>query len=624
MENRKGWGKKLRDYRNLIGLSQERLVRHLYKELDELEEQEREALVELKIQSPPALQENAAKYISLWEQGKKPLPSSRGEMLFFVWGLRSVIDTDEGDKWMYLGNQGGLMEKESALIFGKADTQFLSKTTEAMPTLQIVESIIATEPEIKDGSDEYTPKLQRIYSYLKNPNRVIVASAVAIAVAVSLYFTSWLINNVYGSKNLNPNSIYFVSPLLSISDTMWENPIDEAVYSNIPAGNFTMGGQGYEHVVDLGEFWLMRSEVTNAQYRLCVKSKVCTAPDNSYWEDETYSEHPVTHVDWNQANTYANWVGGRLPTEAEWEKACRGTDQRIYPWGKQAPNAQLLNYDMLIGGTANIGQYPNNISPYSLYDMVGNVSEWTGSLYQDYPYLPRDGREVLNASGSRVLRGGSYGHDETRVNCVIRFEGTSELKGIYDGFRVARNAPAKWYQGGSNDSRYSILTATKIEIHADTNTGQWDQELSAPLIVYSHFGDFDTWVRIHFPGNTPGGSSAYIGVRAANEHTYWISTGRVFGWDIPDGANIDVLRTKHGTSSVLKREPYHGHEEYTFFRIVRQGDKFSFFHSENGNTWTLFHSVDKFEIPQQTEIFLGIGVWNGDGATSEFSDWQVH
>ena len=121
-------------------------------------------------------------------------------------------------------------------------------------------------------------------------------------------------------------------------------PSDTPVYVRIPAGEFTMGSgaadtdacddEKPQHTVPVGEFWIMRTEVTNAQYLRCVEAGKCTQPENGRYDKPQFARQPVTDVDWDQANSYARWVGGRLPTEAEWEKACRGTDAAHLPVGQ--------------------------------------------------------------------------------------------------------------------------------------------------------------------------------------------------------------------------------------------------------------------------------------------------
>jgi formylglycine-generating enzyme required for sulfatase activity len=225
-------------------------------------------------------------------------------------------------------------------------------------------------------------------------------------------------------------------------------PPDTPVYVRIPAGEFTMGSSAADtdatdfekpqHTVPVGDFWIMRTEVSNAQYLRCVEAGKCTEPENARYDKPQFASEPVTNVDWDQANSYVRWVGGRLPTEAEWEKACRGTDARIYPWGSQPPpNSKLLNFlDSGFGSATDVGSYPDGASPYGLLDMAGNAWEWTSSLYRHYPYKADDGREDPESRDDRVLRGGSFGIWAQEVRCAYRLDDVPDFQNDYFGFRV--------------------------------------------------------------------------------------------------------------------------------------------------------------------------------------------
>jgi formylglycine-generating enzyme required for sulfatase activity len=191
----------------------------------------------------------------------------------------------------------------------------------------------------------------------------------------------------------------------------------------VPAGEFTMGsdsGKSDEqpvHTVYLDAFWIDRTEVTNAMYALCVASGDCQPLINSsswtrssYYGNPEFNDYPVIYVDWNMANDYCTWAGRRLPTEAEWEKAARGTDERTYPWGNDATNANLLNYNSNVGDTTAVGTYPNGASSYGALDMAGNVWEWVADWYSKtyYQVSPTENPLGPDSGVERVLRGGSW------------------------------------------------------------------------------------------------------------------------------------------------------------------------------------------------------------------------
>jgi formylglycine-generating enzyme required for sulfatase activity len=232
------------------------------------------------------------------------------------------------------------------------------------------------------------------------------------------------------------------------STNPWANPKDGAVYVYVAPGPFTMGwNQGAnnekpEHSINLDGYWIMKYEVTNEQFSLCLNEGGChEAPDNNRWNLSAYAKHPVTNVNWQQAVDYASWANGRLPSEAEWEKACRGVGG-IYPWGNFAPTNSLANYNKTINDVVPVGTYADGASPYGAMDMIGNVWEWTNSLYVEaYPYNANDGRESKKVAGSRVLRGGSFVDIPANLRCTYRARHAPD-EGMLDyGIRVLIPAP---------------------------------------------------------------------------------------------------------------------------------------------------------------------------------------
>jgi formylglycine-generating enzyme required for sulfatase activity len=197
-----------------------------------------------------------------------------------------------------------------------------------------------------------------------------------------------------------------------------------------------------QHEVTLPGYWIGRYPVTVAKFRDFVEESGYDADERSLKDSD---DHPVRYVNWRDALAYCRWLSERtdlpviLPSEAEWEKAARGTDGQIYPWGDRAPTADLCNFGNNIGDPTPVGNYsPEGDSPYECADMAGNVWEWTRSLYKDYPYDSEDGREDLEAaSGRRVVRGGAFNGNSRRVRCACRAYGVDpDFRFGHHGFRV--------------------------------------------------------------------------------------------------------------------------------------------------------------------------------------------
>ena len=182
----------------------------------------------------------------------------------------------------------------------------------------------------------------------------------------------------------------------------------------------------------------MQTEVTNAHYMKCVNEEVCTEPSTSRWQDAEFADHPVVDVDWIQAQTYAIWAGGRLPTEAEWERAARGTDGRQYPWGNEDPSDKLLNYRFQVQDTTPVGRYPDGASPFGLLDMAGNVEEWVADWYAKdyYQESPRENPPGPTIGIWRVIRGGSFNSHPPDVRAAVRGSSFPNAHFPSVGFRV--------------------------------------------------------------------------------------------------------------------------------------------------------------------------------------------
>jgi len=215
----------------------------------------------------------------------------------------------------------------------------------------------------------------------------------------------------------------------------------------VPAGEFTMGSDRNSneqpvHTVYLDAFYIDKTEVTNAQYRKCVEAGGCDTPvKTTYYDNADYAQHPVVYVSWNDADAYCQWAGKRLPTEAEWEKAARGTDGRTYPWG-EGIDCDHAQYGGCGGGTVPVGSKPKGASPYGALDMAGNVWEWVADWYDSgyYSQSPRRNPPGPDSGGGRVLRGGSLHGNQRFTRCAYRVGGNPGYWYFYVGFRCAKGS----------------------------------------------------------------------------------------------------------------------------------------------------------------------------------------
>mgnify|MGYP001195800229 CR=1 FL=1 len=223
---------------------------------------------------------------------------------------------------------------------------------------------------------------------------------------------------------------------------------DGATLVFVPAGEFVMGSEkGLTdeqpvHKVYLDSFWLDQTEVTDEAYRRCVEADACSLPlKTEYFDDPAYARHPVVYVSWAQAAEYCAWVGRRLPTEAEWEKAAtwnpKTNEKYVYPWGNEydcskgnyddetALDASVMQEGLVncdgFAGSAPVGSFPQGASPYGVLDMGGNVWEWVHDAYIEtdpfipefknyYAISPYENPQGVDPAISvyRVLRGGSW------------------------------------------------------------------------------------------------------------------------------------------------------------------------------------------------------------------------
>ena len=268
-----------------------------------------------------------------------------------------------------------------------------------------------------------------------------------------------------------PSTTVAIKSTLPPSVTLAPTPLPTEIMDSkdvsmilVPEGEFTMGSENGNtdekpaHNVYLESYYIDKYEVTNSLYSVCVNSGICLPPENfrsfgglDYYYDKSKVDYPVIYVDWNSAVTYCEWRGARLPTEAEWEKAARGSDSRIYPWGSSIPDSRngcnYANYtyhswggNCSLDGSA-VGQTALGKSPYGVYDMAGNVAEWVADWYSPKYYSESSYKNPLGPTTGtqKIVRGGSWYDNASSIRIFLRSQRLPDDVNPLVGFRCASN-----------------------------------------------------------------------------------------------------------------------------------------------------------------------------------------
>jgi len=346
----------------------------------------------------------------------------------------------------------------------------------------------------------------------------------------------------------------------------------------VPAGEFFMGSNTGEadekplHTVYLDAFWIDQTEVTNGMYGKCEAAGGCTPPlDRSsatrtyYYGNSQYRNYPMINVDWNQAAAYCQWAGRRLPTEAEWEKAARGTDGRSYPWG-EGTDCDKANYGGCNGDTRAVGQYPGGASPYTALDMAGNVWEWVNDWYgADYYSQSPDRNPSGPSSGEyRVLRGGSWYDSVNIVRRASRNWYYPVNRFYIIGFRCASSMPEDTRTPESTPIPESTLTtttaATAIPLAKCSTSGQTQTSpVDGMLLVCVPGGEFQM--------GSDNGDVDEKPVHAVNVDAFWVDRTEITNGMYKKCEDAGTCTQPQSSSSFL-HESYYGNSQYRNHPVI--------------------------------------------------------
>jgi len=293
---------------------------------------------------------------------------------------------------------------------------------------------------------------------MKNVRYVMFVYGLILTFVLSACGTPTPVVIVVTATPLPPTETQITEPIPTLVPVALSGPqnattmkwIDGSTLVYVPPGEFIMGNgesNAPVHNVTLDAFWMYQTKVTNRMFAQCVAVGACSSPTEeiggSVYSNPQYANFPVVGVTWDQSQAYCAWSQGQLPTEAQWEKAARGLNGNVYPWGDTDPACNLLNFGYCSGRTSEVDAFPDGVSPYGLYDMAGNIFEWVGDWYGETYYTDAP---TANPTGPengqyRSIRGSSFETDSDQVGSAIRHFGAQTYHSRDLGFRCAVTQP---------------------------------------------------------------------------------------------------------------------------------------------------------------------------------------